>query len=322
MKKVSIIVPVYNLESCIEICVHTLVSQTYSNLEIILIDDGSNDKSLEICQKMSIEDSRISVLHHDNRGVSYTRNQGILHASGDYIMFIDGDDKVLPDMIEKYVTAAERYHVDIVIGGIIFVDGANKISEKKFSETGKYGTEIWENICQDESGLYGYVPNKLYRTKLIKDNSIFFNINMYAQEDLDFALTAYSKSDCFYIIDYAGYIYYYAPNKRKHPLDHFIRNKIKMLKTAGYRYEISDASKEKIFNQIEDLIYVTLYESTHTEMKVNVEKLHKIQDLDAILQNHQTSSIVIKLFRKRAILLLNLYFFVRKMLGYLRCLIK
>ena len=319
MKKVSIVVPVFNLEKSIEVCVYTLINQTYSNLEIILIDDGSNDKSLEICQKMCKEDCRIFVLNHENKGVSYTRNRGISFASGDYIMFIDGDDKVLPDMIEKYVTAAEEYHADVVIGGIIFVDGGDSISEKNFSKIGIYGNDIWENICQDETGLYGYVPNKLYRADLIKTNNIFFNTNMYAQEDLDFALTVYSQSNCFCLIDYAGYIYYYVSDKRKHPLDHFICNKIKMLKIAESRYEISEASKIKIINQIKGFVFVTLYESTYIEMKTEVEKLHEIKDLDELLlQNCKHPGIVIKLFQKKAVILLNLYFFARKLLRHLR----
>ena len=104
---VTIIVPVYNLGQYIGYCLDSIISQTYSELEIILVDDGSTDDSLEICQSLTLKDSRVRVIHQDNGGVSAARNTGLNNARGEYIAFIDGDDIVAPSYIEKLVEAVE-----------------------------------------------------------------------------------------------------------------------------------------------------------------------------------------------------------------------
>ena len=98
MKRVSIIVPIYNREKDLMKCYKSLINQTYKNLEIILINDGSTDNSLEICQ--SFEDERIKIIDEENKGVSFARNQGIEAATGKYIIFIDADDYVALNMFE------------------------------------------------------------------------------------------------------------------------------------------------------------------------------------------------------------------------------
>lgn len=97
---VSVIVPVYNAEKTIIRCVESICKQSYRNIEIILIDDGSSDKSYEICEKLSCQDSRIHVYRQKNKGVSSARNNGINQAKGNYICFVDSDDWVDPDYVE------------------------------------------------------------------------------------------------------------------------------------------------------------------------------------------------------------------------------
>ena len=98
-EKISVIIAVYNIEECVSRCVESVLSQTYINLEIILVDDGSSDRSGEICD--SFLDSRIKVIHKENNGLSSARNAGLDIATGDYIMFLDGDDYIHEDMCEK-----------------------------------------------------------------------------------------------------------------------------------------------------------------------------------------------------------------------------
>lgn len=131
MEKVSIIIPIYNLERELERCLESIRNQTYDNLQILLLDDGSKDKSLEICKKYAKNDSRFSVFHHDNRGVAYTRNRGIDLADGKYIMFIDGDDVCYPDMIEQYMRIVTKFQVDVVIGAIKMVEEDGNFIIKK-----------------------------------------------------------------------------------------------------------------------------------------------------------------------------------------------
>ncbi len=110
---VSVIVPVYNAEKYINKCVDSILNQTYKDFELILIDDGSNDNSLELIKKYAVKDSRISLFSHENKGVSYTRNLGLDLAKGDYIMFIDSDDWIESDMLEVLIQNIEKSNADI-----------------------------------------------------------------------------------------------------------------------------------------------------------------------------------------------------------------
>ena len=113
--KISIIVPVYNAEQLISKCVDSILSQTELCLELILVDDGSMDKSGMICDKYAQQDSRVKVIHQNNAGVSAARNRGIAAAVGEYIGFVDSDDWIEPDMFERLVNEAERTGSDVVM---------------------------------------------------------------------------------------------------------------------------------------------------------------------------------------------------------------
>lgn len=114
MELASIIVPVYNIEKYIEGCVESLLAQTYAKTEIILVDDGGTDKSAGICDEYAEKYSRVKVLHKENGGLSDARNKGAEQAHGKYLFFVDGDDTVSPDMVEKAVCCAEELHADMV----------------------------------------------------------------------------------------------------------------------------------------------------------------------------------------------------------------
>ena len=116
-EKVSVIIPVYNAEKFLSRCIDSVLQQTHQNLEIILIDDGSSDKSLQICCTYAEIDSRVVVLHHENHGVSYTRNCGLNTATGEYITFIDADDWVEAEYVESLLLSIRMYHVEIAMCG-------------------------------------------------------------------------------------------------------------------------------------------------------------------------------------------------------------
>lgn len=127
MQKVSIVIPVYNNESYVEKCIRSVLEQTYRNLEIIIINDGSTDKSGEILQKLAEEDKRILLVTQKNAGVSAARNKGIELATGEYLTFIDGDDYVDSDYIEKLYCCACEKKADMVICGVTYVDKAGQV---------------------------------------------------------------------------------------------------------------------------------------------------------------------------------------------------
>lgn len=115
MKKVSVIVPVYNVEKYLDKCVKSICNQSYQNLEIILVDDGSTDSSAEMCDTYAKVDARVKVIHKENGGLADARNVGIEHAKGDYLLFIDSDDWIHQELVEKNIVIAEKEDTDVVI---------------------------------------------------------------------------------------------------------------------------------------------------------------------------------------------------------------
>ena len=114
---ISVIVPVYKVEDCLEDCLNSIISQTYRSLEILLIDNGSPDRCGEICDRYAATDSRIRVFHTENTGLASARNFGIEKASGDYLGFVDSDDRIEPDMYERLLEAIEKAGADIAVCG-------------------------------------------------------------------------------------------------------------------------------------------------------------------------------------------------------------
>lgn len=124
---ISVIVPIYRVEKYLEPCIESIINQTYKNLEIILVDDGSDDNCGEICDKYAKIDARIKVIHKKNAGLNNARKSGIKIASGKYIGYVDGDDWIEPDMYETLLRNAVKYNVDVVETGVI---ESNCINEK------------------------------------------------------------------------------------------------------------------------------------------------------------------------------------------------
>lgn len=166
-RKVSIIVPVYNCEKYILRCVNSLLNQTYKNTEILLIDDGSTDNSLEICNYLSKENANVHVFHKINEGLSATRNFGIEKAKGDYIGFVDSDDYVSIDFYERLVELLENHEDSIASANIIrfFEDETRKIIFKMGNCHLDY-EEFLKNLLLHKGDVS--VCNKLFPTNLIK----------------------------------------------------------------------------------------------------------------------------------------------------------
>lgn len=149
---VSVILPIYNVEKYLERCISTIINQTYRNLEIILIDDGSTDLSADICDKWAAKDKRIKVVHKKNAGLGMARNTGIDNVSGKYVFFVDSDDYVSPDMVEKVVGLAEKTEADVVCYGSCAVNAHGKIRSISVPRTKKEiynGDEIREDFLAD-----------------------------------------------------------------------------------------------------------------------------------------------------------------------------
>ncbi len=163
--KVSIIVPIFNVENRLYKCIDSIIAQTYKNLEIILVDDGSSDSCPSICDKYNKEDNRVVVIHKQNGGLSSARNVGLDIATGDYICFVDGDDYINPNMIETLVYTAIKEAADIVHCDFECVD-----QEGNILDIAKRG---YDKICSFNAyeTICGYVKD--YKVKVVSWNKLY-----------------------------------------------------------------------------------------------------------------------------------------------------
>lgn len=196
MVKVSIIVPVYNAIDSIEKCIYSILNQTYQDYELLLINDGSTDNSLSVIKKFE-DNKKIRIINQTNHGVAYTRNLGIKEALGKYIMFIDNDDFIDEDYLEKHVYFIEKEDVDLVISGYRRVNVDNKVLyEEKLKNT------YWARYIVVAPWA------KIYRRDfLIKNNIEFFSYGI--GEDVYFNLTCYSYQPKVFITSYVGYNWFF-----------------------------------------------------------------------------------------------------------------
>lgn len=166
---ISIIVPVYNTENYLEKCLYSLVNQTYKNIEIIIIDDGSTDNSMNIIQKFVLADNRVKVISQKNQGLSGARNTGMNNANGDYIMFIDSDDWIEIDTCEKAINASEKYNADVVFWSYIKEFSNSQKDNYLFDKTEIIWSE--KNINQLSRRMVGLVGDELANPQSI-DNLV------------------------------------------------------------------------------------------------------------------------------------------------------
>ena len=211
MDKVSIIVPVYNVEDCLSYCVDSLRQQTYKNIEIILVDDGSTDSSGEICDQYAQEDDRIKVLHIENGGLSNARNTGVKESSTDWIVFIDSDDYYDHRAIEYLVELRDKYRVDLVATPVIEVRNyENSDFLGDFRE--KYSGKLDRRTALEQMFYGNYVGThsggKLYKKEILLR---FPYPNGMLYEDLALAYEHIASCENIAVSDLNLYKYYRRP---------------------------------------------------------------------------------------------------------------
>lgn len=195
MINVSIITPVYNVERCIEKTINSIINQSSKNFELLLIDDGSKDKSIEIAEKLLINsDVNYRIINQENSGVSAARNKGISEAKGEYVCFLDSDDYIHEDYIKLMYEKAAEFKYDLVFCDYIQVDSKDNVlvpSTTKFLEHDISGREgaLKQLNCDITIGM----GSALYKTSIIKENKIFFDSNRKYAEDVVFTVKSLLK---------------------------------------------------------------------------------------------------------------------------------
>lgn len=212
---ISVIVPIYMIERYIGICIESIIKQTYKNLEIILVDDGSKDKCPEICDLYARKDSRIKVIHNSNGGLVSARKSGLRESNGRYITYVDGDDWIEPDFIESLYESASKYDADMVCAGftrVLFSRSARFINNL---QTGVYEKDdlkkLWRTMASlapyYKNGISTYVWNKLFRREILLDSQNMVDNRITLGEDGAVTYPALLKCKKVVVIENVAYHY-------------------------------------------------------------------------------------------------------------------
>lgn len=210
-KKISIIVPLYNAEKYIEQTIEDLIAQTYQNIEIIMINDGSVDKSEDIVRKYAREDDRIKVISIENQGPSKARNVGLNLATGDYIRFVDADDRIPRDSIEQLMQHyLDDSELDLVIGNYRTIPEMGYFTGDKLP-TGRVDQTAWVHFFLEhvKTFYFGVPWNKLYRRNIIEEKHIRFREDMNWCEDFLYNIEYFDSVRYAYIHNSESGVYQY-----------------------------------------------------------------------------------------------------------------
>ena len=254
--KVSIIVPVYNGEKVLKRCIESILKQTYTNFELIIINDGSKDKSIDIINEYKEKDNRIKVIDNENKGVSITRNMGIEASNGVYIQFIDCDDHIEKDMLKEMIEAIEISDADLITTGII-IDIESKDDVKTSIQTFKHeNLQGKSNIAigvleRLDSAYIHSLWNKIFKRDIIIKNNIKMNKDISLGEDLIFNLE-YLKHCNNVIFDDKAY-YHYCMKDTESLTAKYREDKLELMKLLYDKCNEYFKYCELNFNQINSL---------------------------------------------------------------------
>lgn len=333
MQKISIIVPIYNVEDYLNRSLDSVLNQTYENWECILVNDGSTDASEKICQEYVEKDSRFKLYTQENSGSGIARTNGLKQAIGEYICFIDPDDYIDTTALANNIKIADQYEPDII------ANGYNEVREKSLNQqkhliTGLFDQEEFRNHFKTYA-LVGVtaVWNKLYKRSFLKDNNLTFT-DQRAGQDAVFNYEVYKYVETIYIDDNCYYFYNRTRedsvvntyNKKRFKYEMNILNAFKNLikywgRTKEYETEIRVREWNLLFNEIKN---INLRNSPYTkDLKIHLLKIMYESDtfndilsyLDASQIPSRISQIAFNLLKREKYTLLlhviNLYLKVR-----------
>ncbi len=304
--KVSIIVPVYNAEKYLERCINSLKNQSLEDIEIILVDDASSDLSPQICDKAFREDPRIKVIHKVNEGAGKARNAALQIATGKYIGFVDSDDFIEKDMFKTLFEKAEKYNSELVMSGVLFVDGnmfskeGERTLKTYFDKDTHFETE--EDLKKLRMGIVGALPDdaddskygmsiwkNLFRRDIIEKKSIVFESE---REML--------SEDALFMIDYISSIK--KATGIKEAFYNYCRNEDSISKSYKKdRFEkslvfVSEVEKrfKKDIEPKEYQVYVYRFWQAMCRVLCSQEIMYSNTDLNKRLKNVCTHSLTVK----------------------------
>lgn len=291
-ESVSVIIPAYNVDKYLEECVHSLLCQTYTNYEVIIIDDGSTDNTYDIGKRLTEESVNVKLFHQENQGVSIARNVGMQKANGEFFIFVDADDTVAPQYIEILVACAKKSDMGIVGFTSKREELVTKVSINTVDICAADMTE--DILCG--TNYDGYLWNKIFLRKIIQTNDLEFPPNIVVWEDLLFVLQYLKKCDRITISSEKLYYYRYregsAVNNTR--IDKYRSKYEVMAEIKRQKFGCTEQSQEKT-----SFLYFETMFSYLNQILIGENKSKKI---DEILSSVDTVELLkqknIKLFLK------------------------
>lgn len=248
--KISIIVPIYNVEKYLPKCIESILNQSFEDFELILINDGSKDNCSKICKEYAKKDSRIIIINKENTGVSDSRNKGIEIAKGEYIGFVDSDDYINPYMYEELINSCINNNSDISIIGFTGID--------------KTGKELFTYIPNENSYKLSEIlkaanpVNKLYKKKLFKDDGLRYKVNRF-YEDLNLIPKLIIKADKISFVGKSTYYYLQREGSTTHSKDDKILDNLWAYVDIKDYLECKNLYKEYEYEFMEGVNYFKLF---------------------------------------------------------------
>lgn len=311
--KVSVIVPIYNGEGYIHDCLSSIVNQTYQNIEIIIVNDGSTDHSEEIVKLYQEEDSRIVYVDQDNSGPSAARNNGISHSTGEYIAFVDSDDTVDQDYIAILVNKMIDSGADLACCGYTDISEYGTIKCSDFTFEGNVSVHSFiEMVCK---GTGGVLWSKLFKKNFIEKNKIQMDKKIFMSEDLVFVLQYAALCQSFVSVNDGLYNYNrfnqnsISANISMDYLENFIMVTENIKKILHSVDLVENKINEIIANRVQDFV-VKIIEQQGKDlkelgMKTSIDNAKQILSLDYIKQYRDTFSTKDRYYKPFVFLIRN-----------------
>lgn len=322
MIAVSIIMPVYNKEKYIDRAIRSIINQNFTDWELIIVDDGSVDSSLQICKKYLCE--KIKVISITNGGVSNARNVGLSVAKGEYITFIDSDDYVAQDYLENLY----KPQYDFIISGLTKISETGETQQKVIPN--KSGKADIDHLCENfykeqlDTGIYGFVAGKCFRKSIADKNNIVFDTTINLAEDYDFFLDLYDKVDNIFFMDYSGYFYLLGTDNsaigmsdEKIDFAKQIEIQQKTKKFLEKHFAFDSADNVLYNDRIAGYIYTILISNKCKEYGMYLDLYNKIKNLCPAVpvKKSGVENIVLSLYNRNRYKLIFLFLKTRKLLG-------
>lgn len=298
MPKISVIIPVYNKEAYVETAIRSVLDQPYEDVELIVVNDGSGDRSLEIVQRLAEDDCRIRVIDVPNGGVSSARNIGLANARGEWIQFLDADDILEEAYLSRAMKVLEETPADILFTGFTMVN--ERMQPVKTVELPIEGMMNQRQLCdcfiryQYENGFFGYISNKLFRRSLLEKSGARFPVGVTLAEDLDFYSKLYPAVEWAYFLREKSFFYLQTQENYIHnpKIDYFSQIQIQLDIRTWFRqsglYEVYQAVLDK---RIAQYAYYILFDAN--ERKADVKAAFR-----ALCEREEIMSAVLPAYGK------------------------